>query len=47
MSAFKKFPGKTPIAKDVGSRIVSIPMYPNLSVKEQEFVIEAVNGYFK
>ncbi len=47
MSAFKKFPGKTPIAKDIGSRIVSIPMYPNLSVKEQEFVIEAVNGYFK
>lgn len=47
MSAFKKFPGKTPIAKDIGSRIVSLPMYPNLSVKEQEFVIEAVNGYFK
>lgn len=47
MTAFKKFPGKTPIAKDVGSRIVSLPMYPNLSVSEQEFVIEAVNNYFK
>jgi len=47
LAQYRKYLKGTPIAKDVGSRIVSIPMYPNLSIKEQEFVIEAVNGYFK
>ena len=34
--------GSFPVAEEIGDRTVSLPMYPNLTVEEQDRVVEAV-----
>lgn len=34
--------GSFPIAEDMGERTITLPLYPNLTAEEQEYVIEAV-----
>jgi UDP-4-amino-4-deoxy-L-arabinose-oxoglutarate aminotransferase len=34
--------GSFPVAEEIGDRTISLPMYPTLSVEEQDRVVEAV-----
>lgn len=36
--------GDLPVTEDMSSRLLRLPLYPDLSVKEQEFVIEKVSA---
>jgi len=38
---------KTPNSKNIGHRILSIPMYPTLLDNEVEYVVEVINSYYK
>ena len=38
---------KTPNSKNIGHRILSIPMYPSLQDNEVEYVVEVINSYYK
>ena len=43
MTGFKKYDSNSELAEDIGSRIISIPMFPQMNDKEIEFVIENLN----
>lgn len=45
LSLYRGSSDTTPNSEDVGSRIVSIPMYPTLSTKEIEYVVEVCNSF--
>jgi dTDP-4-amino-4,6-dideoxygalactose transaminase len=40
-------PGDFPIAEDIGSRIVSLPLFPDMTEAEQDRVIEAMRQVFQ
>ena len=35
-----------PIAERIHSKVISIPLYPNIDIKDQDFVIELINSYY-
>ena len=37
---------KYPNSKNIGHRILSIPMYPSLQDNEVEYVVEVINSYY-
>ena len=45
MEGFKNYVSATPISDDITSRVVSIPMFPQLTDLEIEFTIEALNEF--
>lgn len=47
MKGFKDYAGETPLASNISSRVISIPMFPQLENSEQEFVIKALNNFSK
>ncbi len=38
--------GSCPVSEDFYERIISIPIFPNLTEKDQDYVIEAIKGFF-
>jgi len=38
--------GTCPIAEDIGDRIVSLPLFPDLTIAQQDHVIETINSIF-
>tara|TARA_B100000029_G_scaffold516748_1_gene633657 strand:- start:34657 stop:35784 length:1128 start_codon:yes stop_codon:yes gene_type:complete len=47
MTGFKKYNSKNPVSEDISSRVISVPMFPQLTKQEQEFVIEKLNEFSK
>ncbi len=45
MEGFKNYSSDTPVSDDITSRVVSIPMFPQLTDLEIEFTIEALNEF--
>tara|TARA_B100000965_G_scaffold374928_1_gene366627 strand:+ start:14554 stop:15681 length:1128 start_codon:yes stop_codon:yes gene_type:complete len=45
MKGFKIYSSKTPISEDISSRVISIPMFPQLTIEEQEFTISKLNDF--
>lgn len=45
MTGFKKFNYENKISEDISARIVSIPMYPQLTEGELSFVIDKINEF--
>lgn len=45
MTLYKGSIDTTPVADDIGSRIVSIPMYPSLKRSEIEYVVKVLNSF--
>jgi len=40
-------PGDFPVAEDIGHRIVSLPLFPDMTLEEQDRVFEAMKKIFK
>lgn len=36
-------PGTFPVAEDIGARTITLPLYPRLKTKEQDYVIKTIN----
>ena len=47
MEGFKTYRSDTPISDDISSRVISIPMYPQITNDEQEFTIKKLNEFSK
>ena len=47
MKGFKKFRSNTPVSDDISSRVISIPMFVQLTEDEKSFVIEKLNYFAK
>ncbi len=47
MKGFKSYKSDTPISDDISSRVISIPMYPQITDDEQEFTIKKLNEFSK
>ena len=47
MKGFLTYDSKTPVSDDISSRVISIPMYPQMTIKEQEFTITKLNEFSK
>ena len=50
MPYYKQFgwkEGDMPVAENYYNHCLSLPMFPTLTVEEQNFVIEKVNEYYK
>ena len=45
MTGFRKFNYENKISEDISARIVSIPMYPQLTDGELSFVIDKINEF--
>ncbi len=45
MTGFKNYYSNSLIAEDIGSRIISIPMFPQMKDEEIDFVIEQLNNF--
>ena len=45
MEGFKNYTSDTPVSDNITSRVVSIPMFPQLTNLEIEFTIEALNEF--
>ena len=45
MKGFKNYYSNSLIAEDIGSRIISIPMFPQMKDEEIDFVIEQLNNF--
>ena len=45
MEGFKNYVSDTPISDDITSRVVSIPMFPQLTDVELEFTIESLEEF--
>ncbi len=45
MTGFKKFNYENKVSEDVSSRVVSIPMYPQLNDRELTFIIDKINEF--
>ena len=45
MTGFKNYLSDTPNSDDISGRIMSIPMYPQLTDTELEFVINKLNNF--
>ena len=45
MEGFKNYTSDTPVSDNITSRVVSIPMFPQLTDLEVEFTIEALNEF--
>jgi len=43
MTFYKKFKAKLPLTEKIGKQIVSIPLHPNLTEEEVDFVISSIN----
>ena len=41
----KRFKARVPVAEDVWTQILTLPLYPDLSDKEQQYVIESIRTY--
>jgi dTDP-4-amino-4,6-dideoxygalactose transaminase len=50
MPYYKQFgwkPGDFPVAEEFYQKCLSLPMYPGLTMEEQDFVIKAIQDFFK
>ena len=47
MKGFQKYKSSTPISDDISSRVISIPMFVQLTDVERLFVIEKLNSFAK
>jgi len=47
MEGFKIYNSNAPIAEDISSRVISIPMYPQITDEELNFTINKLNEYSK
>jgi dTDP-4-amino-4,6-dideoxygalactose transaminase len=48
MSAYKEFDtGKLPVTNITGDKIVTLPIHPNLSDEQVDFIIEVINSYME
>jgi len=45
MAGFKNYYSNSSIAEEVGSRIISIPMFPQMKDEEIDFVVEQLNNF--
>tara|TARA_B100000214_G_C23965650_1_gene627580 strand:- start:1109 stop:2239 length:1131 start_codon:yes stop_codon:yes gene_type:complete len=47
MKGFKKYKSNTPVSDDISSRVISIPMFVQLTEDEKSFVVEKLNSFAK
>jgi len=47
MKGFLSYDSKTPVSDEISSRVISIPMYPQMTFEEQEFTINKLNEFSK
>ena len=40
-------PGDFPVAEDIGSRTISLPLYPKLTLEEQDYVVKSIKETLK